>query len=79
MPAGAQQLQDHFVLAVIPDTQNYVDFRHQRATDFKFDAADLFIEQMRFVAANAVGNGGDIAFVASVGDVWQHQSIDMDA
>ncbi len=63
-----------FTLAVIPDTQNYIDFRHQTAEGFEFDAADLFIEQMRFVAANGVGNGGDIAFVASVGDVWQHQT-----
>lgn len=63
-----------FTLAVIPDTQNYIDFRHQTAECFEFDAADLFIAQMRHVAANAVGNGGDIAFVASLGDVWQHQT-----
>ncbi len=67
-----------FTLAVIPDTQNYIDFRHQTVEGFEFDAADLFIEQMRYVAANSVANGGDIAFVASVGDVWQHQTIRID-
>ncbi len=69
---------DRFTLAVIPDTQNSVDFRHQAAAGFEFDAADLFIEQMRFVARNAVANGGDIAFVTAVGDVWQHQTVDID-
>ena len=67
-----------FTLAVIPDTQNYLDFRHQSARGFKADAADLFIEQMQYVAQRAVGNGGDIVFVAAVGDVWQHQTIAID-
>ncbi len=77
-PTAAGGADDGFTLAVIPDTQNYIDFRHQTAQGFEFDAADLFIEQMRYVADNAVGNGGDIAFVASVGDVWQHQTIAID-
>lgn len=72
-------LAQSFTLAVIPDTQNYIDFRHQRAEGFELDANELFLEQMRYVAANAIGNGGDIAFVASVGDVWQHQTIPIDA
>ncbi len=67
-----------FTLAVIPDTQNYIDFRHQKAEGFELDGSAMFIEQMRYVAANAVGNGGDIAFVASVGDVWQHQTVPID-
>ena len=67
-----------FTLAVIPDTQNYIDFRHQRAKGFEFDAADLFIQQMRYVAGRSVTNGGDIAFVAAVGDVWQHQTKTID-
>ena len=68
-----------FTLAVIPDTQNYIDFRHQKAEGFEIDAADLFIQQMHYVANRGVGNGGDIAFVASVGDVWQHQTKTIDA
>ncbi|HEY5739832.1 MAG TPA: serine/threonine protein phosphatase [Gammaproteobacteria bacterium] len=67
-----------FTLAVIPDTQNYIDFRHQKAKGFEFDAADLFIQQMRYVAGRSVNNGGDIAFLAAVGDVWQHQTRTID-
>ncbi len=70
---------DSFTLAVIPDTQNYIDFRHQKARGFEVDGAGMFIEQMRYVAANSVANGGDIAFVAAVGDVWQHQTETIDA
>ncbi len=72
--SAAQAADRSFTLAVIPDTQNYIDFRHQKAEGFELDGSAMFIEQMRYVAANAVGNGGDIAFVASVGDVWQHQT-----
>ncbi|MFK7732091.1 MAG: hypothetical protein AB8B48_10790 [Pseudomonadales bacterium] len=67
-----------FSIAVIPDTQNYADYSHQKSEGFAIDAGDLFLEQMQFIADNAVTNGGDIAFVASVGDVWQHQSKTMD-
>jgi len=63
-----------FTIAVIPDTQNYVDYSHQKDAGFAFDASELFIAQMRDVARRAVGNGGDLVFVASVGDVWQHQT-----
>ncbi len=63
-----------FRVAVIPDTQNYVDYSHQRAEGFALDASELFLEQMREVA----GLEG-LAFVASVGDVWQHQSLPIDA
>jgi hypothetical protein len=68
-----------FTLAIIPDTQNYIDFRHQTAEDFELDASALFIEQMQYVAERSIANGGDIAFVASVGDVWQHQTKTIDA
>jgi len=67
-----------FTIAVLPDTQNMLDYRHQTAAGFPFDARQLFLGQMRYVAQHAVGRGGDIAFVAVVGDVWQHQSIDVD-
>lgn len=63
-----------FTVAVIPDTQNYVDYRHQKAAGFPFDAADQFLEQMRYVADNARGSGGDIVFATHLGDVWQHYS-----
>lgn len=67
-----------FTIAVIPDTQNYIDYSHQTAEGFKFDAAQIFLEQMRFIADNTEENGGDIAFVTALGDVWQHQTKDID-
>jgi hypothetical protein len=68
----------HFAIAVIPDTQNMVDYKHQKASGFPFDASEQFLGQMRYVAEHAVTRGGDIAFATSVGDNWQHQSIEMD-
>ena len=72
------QTRERFSVAVIPDTQNYVDYLHQSAAGFPFDASELFIEQMRDVARRGVVNGGDLVFVASVGDVWQHQTEPID-
>lgn len=70
---------DHqFTIAVIPDTQNMVDYRHQVAEGFPIDTAPIFIEQMEYLAANTVSNGGEIEFVTSVGDVWQHTDIYLD-
>ncbi len=68
-----------FAIAVIPDTQNYVDYKHQRSEGFAVDSNALFIAQMKDIAARSVGRGGEVVFVASVGDVWQHQSIEIDA
>lgn len=68
-----------FTIAVIPDTQNYVDYKHQQAEGFPIDSSELFLAQMRDVARRSVGNGGDVVFVVSVGDVWQHQSVSMDS
>ncbi|MBW2292646.1 MAG: metallophosphoesterase [Deltaproteobacteria bacterium] len=62
-----------FSIAVIPDTQNYVDYTHQRVEGFALDANELFIAQMRDIASR-----DDVAFVASVGDVWQHQTLPID-
>jgi len=36
--ALAQPAPGRFTIAVIPDTQNYADFTHQRAAGFPFDA-----------------------------------------
>ena len=62
-----------FTLAVIPDTQNYLDYSHQRKEGFALDGSDLFIQQMQDVASR-----DDVVFVAAVGDVWQHQTLDID-
>ena len=67
-----------FTLAVIPDTQNYLDYLHQTKEGFPFDAVDQFYEQLRYIAAHAVSNGGTIAFATSVGDVWQHATQGID-
>lgn len=67
-----------FSIAVIPDTQNYLDYRHQTWSGFKFDAADMFYGQMQWIAENARSAGGDIVFATHVGDVWQHYSAWMD-
>jgi len=67
-----------FTIAMIPDTQNMIDYKHQVASGFAIDASSLFLGQMEYLAKNAAANGGDVAFVTSVGDVWQHQSLEMD-
>jgi len=70
---------DHqFMIAVIPDTQNMVDYQHQKSEGFAIDSADLFVEQMEFLAENTVSNGGEIEFITSVGDVWQHMNVYLD-
>ncbi len=67
-----------FTIAVLPDTQNYVDFVHQRAEGFPFDARDMFLQQMQNVVENVQSQGGEIAFVSHLGDVWQHGSLEID-
>lgn len=67
-----------FTIAAIPDTQNYIDYTHQTAEGFAFDANAMFLGQMQFIADNLVSNGGDIAFVTALGDVWQHQTLPID-
>jgi hypothetical protein len=76
VPASATD--DRFTIAMIPDTQNYLDYRHQRGEGFPFDANAMFLEQMRYIADNVESVGGEIAFVTAVGDVWQHQSLPID-
>jgi hypothetical protein len=68
-----------FTLAVIPDTQNYIDFRHQKDAGFELDSSTLFIQQMEYIAARGANNGGDVRFLVAVGDVWQHQTKSIDS
>jgi hypothetical protein len=67
-----------FTVVVLPDTQNYVDFTKQKSAGFALDGSDVYLEQMRHIATKGVANGGDVVFVAAVGDVWQHLSREMD-
>lgn len=73
-----QDTDERFTIAVISDTQNYVDFSRQKTEGYPIDAAELFIEQMEYLANNTVARGGDIAFATSVGDVWQNYEIGVD-
>lgn len=61
-----------FTVAVIPDTQNYIDYKHQRAEGFPIDAREMFFDQLAFIARNARSQGGAIVFATALGDVWQH-------
>jgi hypothetical protein len=63
-----------FTIAVIPDTQNYLDYQHQTAAGFPFDSSPMFLQQLQYVADHLKSQGGDIAFVSGLGDVWQHQT-----
>jgi len=75
-PSASSTENHQFTIAVIPDTQNMVDYTRQKSEGFALDGADMFIEHMRYIADNTQANGGDITFVTSVGDVWQHTTDD---
>ena len=44
---------ERFTIAMIPDTQNYTDYTHQKAEGFAIDASELFLEQLGWVADHA--------------------------
>ena len=71
-------IDESFTIIVLPDTQNAIDFRRQKAEGFAIDSSEIFIRQMQYIAGKGLSNGGDVAFLASVGDVWQHVTSDMD-
>lgn len=75
---GAESVGGTFTIAMIPDTQNYVDYTHQKAEGFVMDASELYIQQMAWVAERSQARGGEVAFVASVGDTWQHPTLWID-
>lgn len=76
--SGARAGGGVFSIAAIPDTQNEIDYRHQKDEGFPFDAGALFLGQMEWIAGRAASRGGDVVFVAAVGDVWQHQTLAID-
>ena len=75
---AAEPADHRFTVAMIPDTQNYVDYRHQRTAGFPFDAVEQYYAQLQWIADHARSNGGDIVFATHVGDLWQHYSEWMD-
>jgi hypothetical protein len=75
LPAAAAQPKcGEFTVAMIPDTQNYLDYTHQKSAGYPIDGVELFFAQMRYIADHAKSAGGDIVFATHVGDVWQHYS-----
>jgi hypothetical protein len=48
-------------VAVICDTQNYVDHNNQREAGFPLNAREMLWDMMSHIARNARSNGGDIA------------------
>ncbi|MGI9271752.1 MAG: serine/threonine protein phosphatase [Woeseiaceae bacterium] len=64
--------EESFTLIVLPDTQHMINFERQKAQGFAIDSSELFLGQMEYIAGKSVKSGGDVVFVASVGDVWQH-------
>jgi hypothetical protein len=77
-PAMARPKCGAFTIAMIPDTQNYLDYGHQKSAGYPVDGIELFFTQMRWIAAHAKSAGGDIVFATHLGDVWQHYSAWMD-
>ena len=56
-----------FTVAVIPDTENMLDYKHQKDAGFAIDSAKLFMQQMAYIAENSVNRGEEIVFASSAG------------
>lgn len=67
-----------FTIAVIPDTQNMVSYKHQKEKGFALEGAHQFRRQLAIIARWRDDHDQPLAFVSAVGDVWQHQSLEMD-
>ena len=61
-----------FTIAVIPDSQNYVNESTQKSVKYPLDSAQIFYNQMQYIADNSVKNGGKIEFAVHVGDFVSH-------
>ena len=63
-----------FTIAVIPDTQNYVNYSTNRSMkpSYSLHQVDFYYNQMQYIADNSVKNGGNIAFAVHVGDFVSH-------
>jgi len=65
--------QDGFSIAIIPDTQRYVDFLNQKPL-YVVNQWEIFNRQTKYIAENSIINGGDFSFALHVGDVVDHRS-----
>ncbi len=68
----APRKNTQFTVAVVPDTQNYSNHRHQRELGFPLNAREMLWDMMQHISRNSVKNGGSIAFATGLGDMWQH-------
>ncbi len=65
-----------FTIAVIPDTQNYTDYRFQTFSEppFAIDFVDVYKRQIEYIVNNSVVNAGSIVFAIHLGDNVLHHA-----
>ncbi len=65
-----------FTIAVIPDTQNYTDYRFQTFSEppFAIDFVDVYKRQVEYIVKNSVVNAGSIVFAIHLGDNVLHHA-----
>ena len=64
-PAFADATDAKFTIAVLPDTQNYMDYTHQRDEKFPFDAREMFFDQMEYIAAKVESEAGKLVEIGA--------------
>ena len=59
-----------FSIAIIPDTQSYVDVKSQTfyKKPYPINQWEIYYRQTKFIADHSIQNGGDFAFALHVGD-----------
>lgn len=59
-----------FTLAVIPDSQNYCDYRYQKTSNppFAINQSEIYKRQIEYIVDNSNSKGGSIYFAIHLGD-----------
>jgi len=67
---------ERFTIAVLPDIQNYTNYKYQKEykKSFPADFRDMALRQTEFVAKNSIKNGGSIVFAIFLGDMVNTRS-----
>ena len=70
------QNNEGFSIAVIPDSQAYVNYAAQTTSPkpYVIDQWKIYYRQTEFIARNSVQNGGDFSFALHVGDHVEHSA-----
>lgn len=65
-----------FTIAVIPDTQNYTDFRYQTFSNppFDFDFSDVYKRQVEYIFNKSQDTESPVIFAIHLGDNVLHQN-----